>query len=447
MNESQGAKERYLALFARLQDQLPGVKAPWLRDLRAAAAAGFAESGFPTPAQEAWKYTSVAPVERRSFDFTGNNSAELSAEHLRAAFFDDFDAHTLTFVDGRFAPRHSRTANLPDGVTISALADVLARSPSILEPYLGRYADTSANGFVALNTAFMSDGAYVHVPQGVDLDLPLHLAFVLTGPGEIMAHPRVLIVAEPNSRVTVVEHYTGGGTTPSLTNAVTEIVAGRGAQVMHYKLQREASNAYHIATIRADQSGDSLFTSRNFSLGGRLTRNDITTVLREPGGECTLDGLYMADGRRHVDNHTLIDHAAASCSSREYYKGVLDERARGVFNGRIVVRQDAQRTDAHQSNHNLLLSQEAEVDTKPQLEIYADDVRCTHGATVGHLDQDALFYLRTRGIDATGARGLLTYAFAREVVDRLEILPLRTGLQRGLLGLLPGIDESVGEFL
>lgn len=445
MNESQGAKERYLTAFDQLRDRLPVGGAPWLRALREGAMAHFDAMGFPTPRLEAWKYTNVAPIEKRYFEYPDAQGAPMGFDRRQAPAFEGFQGPTLVFVNGRFCPEQSRLSGLPDGVTVCALGEALARAPEPLSAHLGRYADPAANAFAALNTAFMDEGAYIHVPAGVSLDAPVLLVYGTGGDRQVMTHPRNLVVAGDNSRLAVVEHYVNIDASTYFTNAVTEVVAGPGAAVDHYKVQRESQAAYHVATLQVHQGRDSRFASRNFSLGGRLVRNDINALLSAPGADCALDGLYMARGRQHVDNHTYVDHAEAHCSSREYYKGVLDGRGRAVFNGCIMVRQDAQHTDAHQSNHNLLLSDDAEVDAKPQLEIFADDVKCSHGATVGHLDGDALFYVRSRGIDEQNARSLLTYAFARELVARAGIPAVRAVVERDLLAWLPGIEETVGE--
>lgn len=446
MNAVLDTKSRYVSEFERLRPSLPG-GAPWLTVLRETALARFGEAGFPTPRLEDWRYTNVAPIEKRHFTVSGELSPVLNDEQLRGLSLDGLDCHYLIFINGRLQPGYSTAAPLPKGVKAGSLARALAEAADELEPWLGRIADADANGFVALNTAFMNDGACIRVAPGVTVDKPVHLVFAVTGADGVLIAPRNLIVAGDNSRVTVIEHYVDLGGGAYLTTAVTEIAAGAGARVEHYKLQQEAMNAYHVATIQVRQDRNSRFVSRNFSLGGRLARNDINTLLGAGGAECVMDGLFMAGGRQHVDNHTFIDHAQPACSSREHYKGVLDGRSRGVFNGRIMVRQDAQQTDAHQSNHNLLLSEGAEVDTKPQLEIFADDVRCSHGATVGQLDGNALFYLRSRGLEERRARGLLTYAFVREVIDRIEVAPLRAAMGRNLLAWLPGVDESVSEGL
>lgn len=447
MNESLGAKERYLTLFQQSKGRLPGNGIPWVRALRESAASQFDAMGFPTPRLEDWKYTNVAPIERHYFKCADAVAGELTPAQQGAVLLEGATGQSLVFVNGRFLPQYSRLSRLPEGVTVSSLSDALQRGADMPAVHLGRYADCAANAFSALNTAMMNDGAYIYVPRGVSLDEPVLLVYAVTGQEEIMTYPRTLVVTEDNSRVAVIEHYLGVDAGAYLTAAVTEVVAGSGAAVDHYKLQGEADAAYHVATIQVHQGRDSRFTSRNFSLGGKLVRNDINVLLGASGGDCSLDGLYVARGRQHVDNHTFIDHAVSHCRSREYYKGILDGRSRGVFNGRILVREDAQESDAHQANHNLLLSQDAEVDTKPQLEIYADDVRCSHGATVGHLDLDALFYLRSRGVDEQSARGALTYAFARELVARLTLPAVRAGVNRSVLARLPGIGESAGEYL
>lgn len=437
MNGSPGAKERYLTEYDQLEQALPGAGVPWLREARRRGLSCFAESGFPTPRQEDWKYTDVGPIAKRHFSFDPAAPGDVNPAQLQPFVFQGLDTHTLVFVNGCFAPSLSRLEGLPAGVTLSSLAEALARSPRELEAYLTRIADSGASGFTALNTAFMNDGAYLHVSRGVSVGQPVHVLYLVSSDGEIVTHPRNLIVADEHSRVTVIENYIGLNATPYFTNAITEVAAGTGAAVEHYKLQQESQKSYHVATIQAWQERDSRFVSRNVSLGGRLVRNDINTLFGAPGGDCVLEGLFMASGRQHVDNHTFVDHAVPHCSSNEYYKGVLADRARGVFNGRVMVRQDAQQSDAQQANHNLLLSEGAEMDTKPQLEIYADDVSCTHGATVGHLEDDALFYLRSRGVDEQSARSLLTYAFAREIVERIDLDPVRLGIESSLLERMP----------
>jgi Fe-S cluster assembly protein SufD len=347
-------------------------------------------------------------------------------------------AARLVFVNGIFAPELSSLAELPAGVTAGSLAAELAARPRDIEPHLGRLADFEPQPFVALNLAFVLDGAYVRVARGTVLDRPLHLLFVSSAPGEpTVSFPRNLIVAEAGSQVAIVESYVGTGREVYFTNAVTEVQIGDDAVVDHVKLQGESDKAFHVANLQVEQGRASQFVSHSFSLGGGLVRNDLGTVFGAEGGECTLNGLYMVGGRQHVDNHTSIDHAKPHCTSRELYKGVLDGKSKAVFNGKIVVRPDAQKTNARQTNKNLILSDDTGVNSKPQLEIFANDVKCAHGATVGQVDKDALFYMRSRGLALGAARNLLTYAFASEILEEIRVKPARAYVAGLLAARLP----------
>jgi Fe-S cluster assembly protein SufD len=403
-----------------------GASAP-LRRLRTEAIDRFAKLGFPSTRLEDWKYTDVAPLAKTPFRLAaGAHGNELpSGVSLTSA-----DGRRLVFVNGRHSPSLSRTDPLPPGVTVSDLASALATHPECVEPFLARLAAFENDSFVALNTAFIGHGAFVHVGKGVDVHDVIHLFFVSAASGDAqITHPRVLIVAEEGSRVAVVESYLGAGGM-YCTNAVTEVAVGPNAAVTHCRLQEESADAYHVATVQARQSADSRFRSHAVSLGARLSRCNVNTLLDGAGAECSLDGLYLARGGQHVDFHTTIDHARPHCTSRELYKGVLDERATGVFNGKVYVRPDAQKSDAGQVNRNLLLSDTATVNTKPQLEIFADDVKCSHGAAIGRLDPDHLFFLRSRGISREDARRLLIFGFANEVIERIDIEPQRARLER-----------------
>jgi Fe-S cluster assembly protein SufD len=301
--------------------------------------------------------------------------------------------------------------------------------------HLARVAQFDRRPFVAFNTAFFADGAYIHVPAHTIVDKPIHVVFVSTGETNgrpAMSHPRVLAVLGDDSQATVVESYAGPDGAEYFTNVVTEIVLGQNAVLDHYKLQQESTRAYHVGTIVVEAGRSASCTSHSISLGGALVRNDVIAILAGEGGECTLNGLYLADGQRLIDNHTTIDHAMPHCGSREVYKGILADRARGVFNGKIIVRPDAQKTDAKQTNRALLLSEDAQVNSKPELEIFANDVKCTHGAAVGQLDQDAVFYLRSRGLDLAEARHLLIHAFAGDVLNRMPLVPVRNGVEEVL---------------
>jgi len=328
------------------------------------------------------------------------------------------------FINGRYAPDFALDDGAPPGARIGNLAAALAERTEGLELLLRGVDGASGNGFEALNAAFWGDGGYIDLATGTVLARPIHLLYI-TSEGDIATHPRTIVRARAGSHVSIVEHHVGLGDIVSFTNATTRIVIEPGARVEHCKLQQEAPRSFHIGSIRVRQQQDSRFVSSSFALGSALSRTEIDTRLEAPGCEATLNGLYVAGGRQHVDHHTSIDHIAERGTSREWYRGVLDGRSRAVFNGKVVVHPGAQKTDAHQSNRNLLLSEGAEVDTKPQLEIYADDVKCTHGATVGALDDDQVFYLRSRGLDERSARNMLTLAFADEIVSRCGIETLR----------------------
>jgi Fe-S cluster assembly protein SufD len=433
------ATEHVLADFARIAIALPGIRVPWLAQVRNAALERFAQHGYPSARDEEWKYTSVAALEKRAFTvIAGNGPDDAAAATLFDSLALDVQAgHLLVFVNGRHAPALSQIGKLPSGVVLGSMAEALERTPDMLEPYLTDAGSQTVFG--ALNTAFMADGAWLHVPRGVVVDEPIHLLFLSTASGAAI-HSRNVIVAEEGARATVIEHYTGAEDAVYFNNAVTQIFAAGNAAVEHYKLQQESARAFHIAGIHARQRQDSRFESHSATLGAALARNDITTVFDAAGCEATLNGLYLIGGRQHADNHTCIDHAAPHGTSQEHYRGVLDGAARAVFNGKVIVRPGAQKTNARQTNHNLLLSRDAEVDTKPQLEIRADDVQCTHGATVGQLDDTQLFYLRSRGIEEATARNLLVHAFAHDVIERIRVQSLRSRLEKILFARLPQGD-------
>ncbi len=405
----------YLAAFEELQK--PDQPA-WLRRLRRAAIDRFGENGFPTAAHEEWKFTSVAPIARTVFRRVEHPPA------LASLPFPDLGCPRLVFVNGHFSRALSRP---PDGVTAVSLREAISRAP--VEEHLARYARGEHNAFTDLNTALFTDGAFVEIPRDAVVSEPLELLYVTAAEGEpVVTCPRTLIVAGRGCQARFIETHRSLGEGVHFTNAVTEIVAGENAVVEHYKLQQQNSRSFHVATVEGHQDRASSLHLENLSLGAALARNDTGSVLDAEGAECVLDGLYVASAGQHVDHHTTLDHARPHCSSREVYKGVLDGRASAVFNGKIIVRKDAQKTDSKQTNKNLLLSEDATVNTKPQLEIYADDVKCTHGATIGQLGEEAIFYLRSRGIGREDARSLLTYAFASEMLGRISFEPLRSGL-------------------
>lgn len=438
MDQLTETKDAYVASFAQME-QAHRQSPPWLARLRRAGMARFAGLGFPTTSQEEWRFTNVAPIAKTVFAPARQVGLDALPGELP---FADAPFARLVLVNGRPAPHLSLLGSLPEGVRVCSLSEAMRTDADELERQLAHHADYSANAFVALNTAFIEDGVYIHVPAGVKVPEPIHLLFLSAAETEPQViHPRVLVVAEDGAAISLIETYAGVGDGLNCTNAVTEIVAGTGARVDHVKLQHETLNAYHIATQQAYLGAGARLSSHSISLGGALVRNDINTILAGEKIECILNGLYMAAGRQHVDNHMLVDHASPNCASHELYKGVLADHASAVFKGRILVRQDAQKTDAKQTNKNLLLSDDAVIDTMPQLQIYADDVKCTHGATVGQIDDEQLFYLRSRGLDADAARNLLTYAFAADVVERIESEPIRREMEdllfarQGLTGL------------
>ncbi len=420
-------------LFAR---ELGATDAPWLQALRTAAMARFAEKGFPTTRQEAWRFTSVAPLARTPF-----RRAEDEARPDGVAALAVFSGPRSVFINGRFS-RELSSFDRASGVEVASLRDVLAREPHRLEPILSRVAG-SGTVFADLNTAFLEDGAVVFLAEGAVPSEPIQVAFLSHHHEDAptVSHPRVLVVAAPRSESRIVEYYAGPEGQAYFTNAVTEIAVGEDASVDHYLLQQEGALAFHLHSVAARLERGARFANHAFSLGASLARNDIGVRFEGEGGECALNGLFLAEGKRHTDTHTVIDHAKPHCSSRELYKGIVDGAARGVFDGTIVVRKDAQKTDAWQTNKNLLLSREALVHSTPRLEIFADDVKCKHGSTTGQLDEAALFYLRSRGIAEAAARSLLVYAFASELVSRIRVEPLRQAVMAHLAALLPGAPE------
>ncbi len=427
----------YLEVARRFQAEHAAGASPWLRALREEGLAQLERQGFPTTRHEDWKYTDVGPLVSRPFvPAQSVREEELKARVEQLAL----PGPRLVFVDGRLAPGLSSLEGLPEGVTVKPLREALREEAQALELVLGRRARAEAHPFIALNAALLEEGVFMRVRAGAVAPAPVQLLFLTSGAAStsVLASPRIAIVAEESSESAVVELYAGAGIGASFTNAVTEVVLGENARLHHYKLQAEPDKAFHLASLHAEQARDSRLASHAFALGAALARNEVRSVFAGEGGECVLNGLYVGRGTQHLDNRTDLDHAVPRCTSRELYKGVLGGRARGTFHGRVVVRPDAQRTDASQTNRNLLLSEEALVDTRPQLEILADDVKCAHGAAVGRLDEQALFYLRARGIPKQEAERLLTAAFASEVVGAVALEPLRARLEQLLAERLPG---------
>jgi Fe-S cluster assembly protein SufD len=436
------ARDRYLSAFEESAD---GKGRPaWLRRFRDEAKERFLASGFPNLKNEDWKYTNVAGIEEQRFGPAPPGDGGFAPSGIAGHLSGDAAGNVLVFANGRYRADLSSRRPLPPGVHLGSLSEYLAGEGEILVPFFSR---SPENAFTDLNTMLMEDGAFLHIAKGVEVPEPIQLLFLTSGGGRpFMAHPRNVIVAGEGSRVTVVERYAGASDAGCLVNAVTDIAAGRASTVTHYRIQEDGPDAFHIASLRARQGSGSRFAAHSVSLGARLSRSDVRVTLDGEGAACLLNGLYLGDGERHVDHFTTIDHAKPEGSSREYYRGILDERSRGVFRGRVIVRKDAQKTDARQTNGNLLLSKEAEADSRPQLEIHADDVKCTHGATVGPLDEEKVFYIRSRGIDESSARGLLAYAFAADILRRFDLPGIRRAFEEKLLAWLPGAGR-IREFL
>lgn len=422
---------RAAAVIARRDGQEP----TWHTAIRRTAFQRFQRLGFPTTRDEDWRFTPVAAVVDTTFAAASEVSVHPTPGELDPFAVRSLGGSCLVFVNGRYSASLSSRHALPPGVVLTNLDHVLRTDPGLVNPYLTRCAPIEAQAFTALNTALTEDGAVIYLPAG-SVNEPVHLLYYSTSPVPVVTYPRTLIVAGNNSQATVVETYAGPAGSVYFTNAVTEIVCGENAQVRHYRVQRESLSAYHISTTSVHLERAAVFSQRNFAFGGALARNDMIARLDAEGVECTLDGLYLGQGDRLTANFTTIDHAKPHCASHELYKGMLDGQSRGVFNGKIFVRQDAQKTDAKQTNQVLLLSNDATINTKPQLEIFADDVKCTHGATIGQMDEDALFYLRARGIGPTQARAMLVHAFAGDIIDRVTLPPLREVLEETLLAYL-----------
>ena len=435
------APEKYLEIFDHFSNRA-AVQPSWLQSLRQEAFARFSETGFPTTHDEDWRFTNVAAMANTAFELAGPETA--SREQLEPFGASQFASH-LVFINGLFSQELSTVAALPKGVTVGSLAAQLKNDPAHVEQHLGRYLNTQRDPFAALNTAFIEDGVFVYVPRGVVVEAPIYVLYVtVPGVAPTMNHPRNLIVAEENSQVTVVEDYVSVGEGTTFSNAATELVAGDNANVSHYMIVREGDLAYNFSTLRIQQGRNANVATHSLLLSGALVRNNVHPVLAGEGSECLINGLFMANGRQHMDNYMLVEHASPHCDSRQFYNGILNGQSHGVFHGRIIVHKDAQKTDAKQTNRNLLLSDDAQIDTKPQLEIYADDVKCTHGATIGQFDENALFYLRSRGLAETAARHVLLLAFANECLDRMNSPQIREHLKKLVVAGMPEAATFAG---
>ncbi|OGX05266.1 MAG: Fe-S cluster assembly protein SufD [Omnitrophica bacterium RIFCSPLOWO2_12_FULL_50_11] len=407
----------------------------WVQTLRQDALARFRELGFPTTREEQWKYTNVRAIQEANFEPAPREALpKIKKEEVEKLSTCPLRWHRLVFVNGVYSKEFSRLSDLSGAFHVGTIQDAIRTKPKMLEQYLAQCARYDRNGFAALNTALIQDGTFIYMAEGKEFETPIELVFLTDSErGNVMSQPRNLIVFGRSSRATLIESYFSFSDDPYFTNVVTEVVLGDGAVCDYVRLQREGRKAFHISTTQVEVGRNSVFSSVAVDLGGKLVRNNLTVELTEEGAQCDLNGLYLTSDDQHVDNHTLIEHPKPNGTSRQLYKGILDGASTTVFGGKIWVHQDAQKTDAHQTNKNLLLSEHATVDTKPQLEIFADDVKCTHGAAVGQIDEDSVFYLKSRGLPEAKARQLVSYGFANEVVERIKVPSIRAELNQIVL--------------
>ena len=408
----------------------------WVDKLRRNALARFELVGFPAPKSEAWRHTNLSPIVKTKWELADDAGAADAGPLVEQFTFGDEAVVELVFVNGRYHGELSRVGKLPRGARVASLAEALVTEGDVVQRYLAKHASIEANPFVALNTGFVSDGAYIHLPTGTRIDQPIHLLLISTGGDRpTVSHPRVLVVAEDDVHATVVESYVGAADQTYFTNAVTEIVTGVDCHIDHARLQQESLKANHVSTMQVELGRSTTFVSHAVTTGGRLTRNDLNCLMNGEHAYATLNGLVIIGGDQHCDNHTLLHHEKPNCPSHELYKHVLSGKATGVFKGQIFVQKDAQKTDSKQNSKTLLLSDDAYMNSQPALEIYADDVKCTHGSTIGPVDEDMVFYLRTRGVSLEAARHLLTYAFAADVTRRIKVEPVRRRIENYMAGL------------
>jgi Fe-S cluster assembly protein SufD len=422
-------KSWYLKNFEQFENSLNGDRFSSISNLRREALSKFSELDFPTTKDEEWKYTSIAPLLQHNFkpDFEKHS---ITKEQVNKFTFESLEPNVAVVVNGLYYPKLTILNGIPEGVTVGSIAKAISANSPLVERHFGKYAEFGTHIFTSLSAAFTKDGVFIHVPEGKIVEQPIHILFItVSGNEKLLVQPRNLFIADKNSQVTIIEHFVNINSEIYFTNTVTEAVVGENAVVDHIKLQEESKGAFHIGRTEVDQERTSNFTSHSISLGASLSRNDFSTKFNDEGGECTLNGLFLTEDNQLFDTHTMIDHAKPNCSSHEHYKGILDDTSRGVFNGKVMVRKDAQKTNAFQENNNIILSREALVNTKPQLEIFADDVKCSHGATIGQLDKDAMFYLKTRGIGNETARAILIHAFASDVIRSVKVKPVRNYIE------------------
>ncbi len=435
------APDRYLETFEHFS-RGAATQLGWLKSLRQEGFARFSETGFPTTHDEDWRFTNISPISQTPFQIAARTRIKPGdLEQFGLAGFECL----LVFVNGRYAAELSHVPSLGHGVKVTSLSEQISTDSPAVEKHLGQYLNIQRDSFAALNTAFIEDGVYLHVAKNTVVRTPIYVLYV-SAPGAVatMDNPRNLIVIEESAQATVVEDYVSMGEGTAFSNAVTELVAEPNSVVSHYMLVRESANTYNVSTLRIQQGRSSNVSTHSLLLSGSILRNNVHPVLAGEGAECLINGLFMVNSGQTMDNYMLVEHAAPHCASRQFYNGVLNGQGHGVFHGRIIVHKDAQKTDAKQTNRNLLLSDDAQIDTKPQLEIYADDVKCTHGATIGQVEENALFYLRSRGLDEASAKHLLLLAFANECLDRMNSAQMRKYVEALVMSWLPDAARYVG---
>ncbi len=406
----------------------------WVADLRREAISGFGELGFPTLSDEEWRFTNLEALRRGSFSIAEDGISDVSMKTVNSYGFSGLDCLRLVFVNGRFASSLSDAGYTREGIVVKALSEAIREDGDLVKDYLAKYADYEKDAFISLNTSYFEDGVFVYVPDQTVFEKPVHVLHVSTDEGRpLFINPRNLIVIGQSSDAKVIEHYVSLSQSVYFSNVVTEVVCGENANLEHYRLEFESQKAFNFSTLRVNQQKNSNIASHSILYGGAIVRNNVHPVLAGEGCNSDIYGLFMSEGRQHMDNFMRVEHASPHCDSRQFYNGVLDGRSKGVFHGRILVHEGAEKTDAKQTNRNLLLSDTAQIDTKPQLEIYNDDVKCTHGATIGQMDEEALFYLCSRGISMKTAKIIMLRAFTNQTLEHMSIDSVREALENTVM--------------
>ncbi|MDI6765854.1 MAG: Fe-S cluster assembly protein SufD [Bacteroidota bacterium] len=432
MNQSFENIKQYIEQFEAFEKTLNGESKTPFHEIRRGAIEQFSKLGFPTAKDEEWRFTNIQPIIKTKFKTHFNKKIEaVRKEQIEKVIIKGIAETRLVFINGYYSDEYSINNITNKDIKVGCLSETLQNNFKLIRDNIAHISKYDKNVFTSLNTSFIHDGAFIFVPDDTTIEEPIYIVYISSeDQTPFITHPRNLIIVGQHSKVSVVEHFVHLSDNIYFNNAVTEIAAGENSIIEHTKLQSESAKAYHIGTTYIHQSKGSKVTQNSIMIGGAIVRNNIISILEDEGIECTLNGLSLATGQQLIDNHTTIDHSKPHCASHELYKAILDGKSKGVFNGKIYVRKDAQKTDAKQTNKTLLLSDEAAMDTKPQLEIFADDVKCTHGAAIGYIDADALFYLRSRGISEEIARDLLTYAFADDIIEKLCCEQIREYLHR-----------------